>query len=180
MQATNNKQPNNKAKEAHPKKTVHKIFAQLLQKTCESGMQNLPACGRREKLPLGKCKSDRGCRKLQGATVVVLIGRELELVWELNWFFQLVTCYTQPGAVTKVSELTRHALTLTGLWTVVWAILVEEKDLHFRPFQEFQLLYLEHGPHHRSLISFPECLKAEPFTCVKQGITNKHAGPANR
>jgi hypothetical protein len=89
-------------------------------------MQNLLACGRREKTSFGECKSDRGCcRQLQGATVVVLIGRELELVWELNWFFQLVTCllYTAWSSHQSLG-LTRHALTLTGFWTFVWAILV--------------------------------------------------------
>jgi hypothetical protein len=34
-----NKQANNQAKEAHQKKTVHKVFPQTLQKTCESEMQ---------------------------------------------------------------------------------------------------------------------------------------------
>ncbi len=36
-----------------------------------------------------------------------------------------------------------------------------------KPFQEFQPLSLEYGPHHRSLISFPECLKAEPLRKAK-------------
>jgi len=112
MQATNNKQANNQAKEAHQKKLCtkysHSYWKRPANPECKNSFRECKICQRAEgekKLPLGKCKSDRGCRKLQGATVVVLIGRELELVWELNWFFQRVTCYTQPGAVTKVSEV---------------------------------------------------------------------------
>jgi hypothetical protein len=94
-----NMQETNKQK-TKPKKHTQKNCAQNIptdtaksaNPECKNSFReckNLPACGRREKLPLGECKSDRGCRKLQGAMVVVLIGRELELVWVFEYGNQL-------------------------------------------------------------------------------------------
>jgi len=115
-----------------------------------SGNAKSASVRKARKTSFGECKSDRGCRKLQGATEAVLIGRELELVWELNWIFQLVTY--PPWSSHQSLGLTRRALTLTGfLHFCVGSFSIGEGSA-FRPFQEFWPLHLEYGPQHRSLI----------------------------
>jgi hypothetical protein len=45
-----------------------------------SGNAKSASVRKARKTSFGECKSDGGCRKQQGAPVVLLIGRELELV----------------------------------------------------------------------------------------------------